>query len=608
MNGQPKPGFYIAVVAIVIALVSLGIWRFTRTRDTDEGPKKDAPDIVLDDPTKKVEPPKKVDFAPGDDPEDKKGGYVFQPTFADYDIVPSQALPPVTAASSYKALKDTDNTIRFAINTWAGWGPIILANNGFQPGKVWKSPQGSEFKVELVKIDNIVTMRDAYTSGEVHIGWATLDMMPVLLQTMVDKDGNPRDSRYMPRIFQQIDWSSGGDGIVVRENIKTVSDLRGKQVVLAENSPSQYFLLRMLISSGVQPREVMYLHTRDAYQAATAFNDPKRKGLAGCVSWAPDIYRLTEKGSGNRMLVNTAQANKLIADIWFARADFARDYPDLIEALVRGIFDAMVEMESDAGKDRLVPLMAKGYELGEQATRDMLGDAHITNWAENREFFLNKNNPTNFERIWNTAYTLYSHPQVGTIRHKPVPFDQVMDYTFIQELGKEDKYAKQIDKSHKPFSPLPADTPVEGPEILGNKFYIRFAPNKSDPLLKVTREKDGAQVEELYDPNAPKVLQDIAELAGNFGAARIIIEGHTDSSRRNEVLPGDLPDLSTEVKKLSEKRAAAVKEVLVEKYKLDPNQLTPRGLGWTRPADPANPNEHGLNRRVEVRIYSAEAE
>ncbi len=37
----------------------------------------------------------------------------------------------------------------------------------------------------------------------------------------------------------------------------------------------------------------------------------------------------------------------------------------------------------------------------------MLGDAHSTNYAENRDFFLNQNNPANFERTWNTAYMLY---------------------------------------------------------------------------------------------------------------------------------------------------------------------------------------------------------
>ena len=36
------------------------------------------------------------------------------------------------------------------------------------------------------------------------------------------------------------------------------------------------------------------------------------------------------------MLVTTATANKLIADVWFARADFAQDNPDIIEGMVAG--------------------------------------------------------------------------------------------------------------------------------------------------------------------------------------------------------------------------------------------------------------------------------
>ena len=110
--------------------------------------------------------------------------------------------------------------MRFALNVWAGWGPIILANEGFKPGKIWKTADGKEFKVELVLIDDPVTMRDAYASGEIHIGWATLDMLPLFMEGFVDKTGQPHDSRVMPRVFQQIDWSNGGDGIVARETSK----------------------------------------------------------------------------------------------------------------------------------------------------------------------------------------------------------------------------------------------------------------------------------------------------------------------------------------------------------------------------------------------------
>ncbi len=87
-----------------------------------------------------------------------------------------------------------------------------------------------------------------------------------------------------------------------------------------------------------------------------------QKDIAGAVSWAPDIYNLA-KVKGNRMLVTTQTANKLIADVWFARADFAKDHPAIIEGLVRGIFDAMEEMKLPDKKEQCAKLMAAGYNI-----------------------------------------------------------------------------------------------------------------------------------------------------------------------------------------------------------------------------------------------------
>ena len=203
-------------------------------------------------------------------------------------------------------------------------------------------------------------MQDAYAAGEVHIGWGTLDMVPLFLERVVGADGTPKDSRVMPRIYQQVDWSNGGDGIVVRDNVRSVSDLRGQKMVLAESSPSHYFALNMLVAGGVQPTEVQMIFTPDAFQAAAAFNS--QKDLAAAVSWAPDIYNLS-KVQGNKLLVTTGTANKLIADVWFARADFAQDHPGIIEGLVRGIFDAMVELKGDEARQTVAKLMADAYKL-----------------------------------------------------------------------------------------------------------------------------------------------------------------------------------------------------------------------------------------------------
>src|SRR5258708_20187641 len=95
--------------------------------------------------------------------------------------------------------------------------------------------------------------------------------------------------------------------------------------------------------------------TKDAFQAAAAFNQDKKYDAV--VSWSPDIYNLTKPGMGNRMLVSTQTANRLIADVWFARADFARDNPEIIEGLVRGILQADADLKTDASHPPLGKLM-----------------------------------------------------------------------------------------------------------------------------------------------------------------------------------------------------------------------------------------------------------
>ena len=61
-----------------------------------------------------------------------------------------------------------------------------------------------------------------------------------------------------------------------------------------------------------------------------------------------------------------------------------------------------------------------------------------------------------------------------------------------------------------------------------------------------------------------------------------------------------------EVDRLSKERAEAVKSALVSKYKFDPNKFVIEGKAWDVPADPADPMNHALNRRVEISVYPPE--
>jgi NitT/TauT family transport system substrate-binding protein len=62
------------------------------------------------------------------------------------------------------------------------------------------------------------------------------------------------------------------------------------------------------------------------------------------------------------------------------------------------------------------------------------------------------------------------------------------------------------------------------------------------------------------------------------------------------------------VQELSANRANAVKEAIVRRFPtLQPNQFSTAGIGWDRPADSSDPENNAKNRRVEIKVYPAEA-
>src|SRR5262249_12477830 len=127
-DGQPKPAFYVAVFLVVLGLVGLGLWRMGKI-----GRGSDLAKITTDELKQ---------LKGGAEAPDNAG----ITTVKEYKYVAAQRLPEVKGISSYKPM--ADRTVRLAINVWAGWSPMIYANNGFKPGKLWKAPGGKDFKLE----------------------------------------------------------------------------------------------------------------------------------------------------------------------------------------------------------------------------------------------------------------------------------------------------------------------------------------------------------------------------------------------------------------------------------------------------------------------------
>ena len=85
-------------------------------------------------------------------------------------------------------------------------------------------------------------------------------------------------------------------------------------------------------------------------------------------------------------------------------------------------------------------------------------------------------------------------------------------------------------------------------------------------------------------------LKQIAELLTKNPAWRLSVEGHTDNLGGNEAN-----------RLLSQRRAAAVRKALGDRYKIAPTRLEPAGFGETRPkATNETAEGRAMNRRVEL--------
>ena len=382
---------------------------------------------------------------------------------------------------------------------------------------------------------------------------------------------------------------------MVRAHINEAKDLAGKTIVLAQNSPSHYYILSVLTDAGIQPSEVNFKFTTTAFEAAKAFVD--NADIDACVSWSPDIYSIVDekyggkKGgvAGARLLTTTRDASQLITDVYALRADFARDHHDIVKGLVAGIFKG--DDMAKASPDKVAALMAKGFGVSVDEAKGMLGDAHLTNYAENKKFFLDKDNPANFARTW--AAASYVYKSYGAIS-APAHAEEVADTSVLAEL--DGQFPNQKDEYIPTFNKVNISRmKLESSPILTKAVMITFPPNRWD-------------LDKSYDRGINNTLEEVAKLSGKFAAARIMIEGNVDTSRKIEFQregPRVFKEMSLAVQELSERRAESVKQAIVSKYKFNPNKLTVIGNGWE---NPVSLSDHSKNRRVEIKVYPPEAE
>ena len=494
-------------------------------------------------------------------PERKQEGVVSKDDFGSTSsTTPGSTSSTRTTSGPVSGGSRLGRPLRVAIVLWGGYAGGIMANGGMAANKNSTFYKDFGIEVELLQIDDFVKSRDAFRAGGdkggVDIIWSTVDAYALEYGGL---------EKLRPKAIMQYDWSRGGDAIAVDASIKSVADLRGKKLACAQETPSHYFGLYVLSQGGLSNRDVNWVFTDSAVDAANVFKAGK---VDAAVSWSPDVYVAAREREGGHILASTKEASNLIADIFVARGDLVENHPEDVRRFVGGWLKG-VEMvrQNPTRAATLLQTSLTGVNSLDDA-KAMLDDVKLPDYAENRAFFDQGGSLVNYHSIYQTAQNIWR--KIGKISSVEAP-KNTMDTRFLDAAAEWFAGATTV----KPEFEFKAPAKPQAESILTKTVSIYF-PSGSSTL----------------DENAKAVLDtQVVDLAATFGSSYMRIAGNTDNvgSREAHV-------------RLSQARAEAVRRYLNTKG-FAGNKFQVVGNGPDKPvADNGSDEGRARNRRTDFEV------
>lgn len=547
--------------------------------------------------------------------------------------------------------------------TWGGDMATFYANGGLRTG-AGSLFQKQGLNIQLVPGDDFVGQVKDYRAGKSPFLRGTFRMMGQASEVIGS------DPRTKGVVIMQMTWSAG-DHLVARAPVKTVTDLKGKTIVLQQGGPHVGMLDDVLKSARLTWDDIRVVWATDLTGTPTSPPElfRKRADIDACFAITPDMIGLcgglknTGSGAegtvkGSRVLVSTAELSRSIADVYVCRKDFYDANKAWITKFVAGYLKAceeVIELKKayeTRGSAPYTQLLEMTQGIYGKATIPVLDDAHgllsdctFVGYPGNVAFFKER-----FESFQKAALDLavgrgYAGERMGL-------FPSGLDYgspLFLEYLTKTD--ARRGGR----FNPEAVRDEIElltSGDALDDRtilsFTINFEPNQPD----FSAVQYGAE------------FQRVVETADKFGGAVVVIRGHADPSKTllelvragmaKRVLkrsgsrgdysyslqgrPLDLASTATLLKliesgafdgvsehnprdtmqaalNLSRNRAEAVRDSIVgyvqtKGLNLDLTQITPVGVGIREPfiAKPSSMEDAKKNMRVEFRIVRVAAE
>jgi len=314
-------------------------------------------------------------------------------------FVKAAALMAVSVGLS-TAAQAQETKLALGMSGWTGFAPLTLADKA---GIFKKHGLDVDIKMIPQKDRHLAlaskAIQCAATTVETHVAWNT-NGIPIV------------------QIFQ-MDKSFGADGIVVRGNINSFADLKGKTIGVDAPGTAPYFgLAWMLSKNGMSMKDVKTV-TMSPQAAAQAFVTGQNDAA---MTYEPYLSTVRANPAAGKIMATTLDY-PMVMDTVGCAPDWLKANPKAAQSLTNAYFEALEMIKADPAKANDI-MGAAVKQSGEQFARS----SSFLRWqdkAANQKFFAGE-----LQSFMKDAAAILL--EAGIIRKAPDDFSAMFDTSYIK--------------------------------------------------------------------------------------------------------------------------------------------------------------------------------
>lgn len=298
------------------------------------------------------------------------------------------------------AVQAQDTKIALGMSGWTGFAPLTLADKA---GIFKKNGLDVEIKMIPQKDRHLAlaakAIQCAATTVETHVAWNT-NGVPIV------------------QIFQ-MDKSYGADGLAVRNDIKSIAELKGKTVGVDAPGTAPYFgLAWMLNKNGLSMKDVKTV-TLSPQASAQAFVTGQNDAA---MTYEPYLSTVRANPQAGKILATTLDY-PMVMDTVGCAPDWLKANPKAAQALTNSYFEALEMIKADPAKAN--EIMGSAVKQTGEAFANSSKYLRWQDKAANQKFFAGE-----LQAFMKDAAAILL--EAGVIRKLPDNYDAMVDTRFIK--------------------------------------------------------------------------------------------------------------------------------------------------------------------------------